>query len=114
MRSCTMTHRVAFHTARLLLLIGWLLLPGEALSQALPDHTAYPQFASGAIPPNILLVLDNSGSMNTKAYQDPFDPTKTYFGIFDSLECYDYGSNKFFPDPTANPATPGTCNNGTY
>jgi type IV pilus assembly protein PilY1 len=96
------------------LLVAMLLLPVQARGQSLADYTSYPLFSTGAVPPNILLLLDNSGSMNTKAYQSAFDPTKTYYGLFDPLECYDYSSNKFIPDPAANPATLGTCTNGTY
>lgn len=83
---------------------------GEGHAQSLSDYTAYPPFtATTAVPPNILLLLDNSGSMNTKAYQTAFDPTRVYYGLFDPLECYTYGSNKFQPDSAANPDAPGTC-----
>lgn len=83
---------------------------GEGHAQSLSDYTAYPPFtATTAVPPNILLLLDNSGSMNTKAYQIAFDPARVYYGLFDPLECYTYGSNKFQPDPAANPSSPGTC-----
>lgn len=97
-----------------LMLIGVLPGTSEVHAQALADYTASPPFTTTAIPPNILLLLDNSGSMNTRAYETAFDASKAYYGLFDPYECYDYGSNKFQPDPATNPTTLGTCSNGTY
>ncbi len=99
----------------LLMTAGLVGPPWVAAQTTMADYTTTPLFAADAsVPPNILLVLDNSGSMNRAAYQDAFDPTRTYFGLYDPLECYDYGSNKFIPDPTANPAGPGICTNVPY
>jgi type IV pilus assembly protein PilY1 len=86
-----------------------VLAPEHGHAQAMADYTAFPPFSSVAVPPNILLILDNSGSMNSAAYQETFDPAKLYAGLFDSLECYAYGSNKFQPSPDANPASPAIC-----
>ncbi len=99
-----------------LVLAASLLGPTHVAAQVtMADYTATPPFASDtSVPPNVLLVLDNSGSMNLAAYQNAFDPNTTYFGLYDPLECYDYGSNKFIPDPAANPATPGTCPTAPY
>lgn len=92
-----------------------ILGPIEVNAQAMADYTAYPPFVgANAVPPNILLLLDNSGSMNSMAFGTAFDPNQTYSGLFDQLECYNYGSNKFIPDPTANPATLGTCTTSPY
>jgi len=96
------------------LTVGGLLFPVKAKAQSITDYTASPPFISQNVPPNILLLLDNSGSMNSNAYDNPFDPATTYFGLYDPFECYDYASNKFIPDPAANPASPGTCSNGSY
>jgi len=101
----------ALSLASLILILG----PTEVNAQAMADYTSVPAFVGrDAVPPNILLLLDNSGSMNTVAYQTSFDPTKSYFGLFDPLECYDYGSNKFIPNPAANPTTLGTCTTSPY
>lgn len=78
------------------------------------DYTAIPPFVPDVVPPNVLLLMDNSGSMNQVAYAENFDPTHTYYGIFDPLECYSYASNKFIPNPDANPTAPGTCPNASY
>lgn len=100
---------------RTLAILGWWWLaavlsgPMEARAQSISDYTSTPPFISNAVAPNILLLLDNSGSMNSRAYQTAFDTATTYYGIFDPTECYQYSSNRFQPDPASNPATPGTC-----
>jgi len=95
--------------AALLLIAGALLWPSGVQAVDMADYANSPIFVGNVVPPNILLLMDNSGSMNYRAYQDAFDTSKKYFGVFDSLECYSYGSNKFTPDPAANPSSPGTC-----
>src|SRR5688572_5542090 len=104
-----------FTLACALSLASLILGSTEANAQAMADYTAYPPFVgANAVPPNILLLLDNSGSMNGMAFGAAFDQNQTYSGLFDSLECYDYGSNKFLPDATANPATLGSCTTSPY
>jgi len=49
----------------------FLLFQGRSTFSAepsLPDYTAYPIFQVNAIEPNILIILDNSASMNLQAY----------------------------------------------
>jgi type IV pilus assembly protein PilY1 len=88
----------------------------EVRAQSMADYTAYPPFVgANAVPPNVLLIMDNSGSMNEAAYNgQAFDPARAYGGLFDATECYSYGSNRFSPDPAGNPATPGTCTDASY
>ncbi len=92
-----------------LLMIVALSGPTQADAQFLSDYTSTPPFITSTVAPNILLLLDNSGSMNSRAYQTAFDTATTYYGIFDPTECYSYSSNRFQPDSSANPSTPGTC-----
>ena len=99
-----------------LVVTTFLCIPTQASAQvSMADYTATPPFATETnVPPNVLLVLDNSGSMNRVAFDymgnlNAFDPTTVYSGLFDPLECYTYGSQKFDPNPAANPLTPGTC-----
>lgn len=93
--------------------------PTQAEAQSMADYTSTPAFAvDTSVPPNVLLVLDNSGSMNNMAYGyggnvNTFDTNIVYFGLFDPYECYDY-NGKFEPDPSANPLTPGTCLTDPY
>lgn len=98
-----------------LMLAEAVMGPVHADAQTMDQYTASPPFITNAVPPNVLLLMDNSGSMNEAAYKDAaFNPSQTYYGLYDPLECYSYGSNKFIPDPAANPATPGTCTNASY
>jgi type IV pilus assembly protein PilY1 len=105
-------HEITIVAIALCLLTGIGLWPIDVKAQALADYTSSPPFITEAVPPNILLLMDNSGSMNRMAYDTStaaFDPTRLYYGLFDNLECYTYGSNKYQPDPVANPTTLGTC-----
>src|SRR5437867_7037780 len=90
------------------------LWPVEVRAQSMSDYTASPPFVSNTVPANILLLLDNSGSMNNMAFTTAFNPATTYSGLFDATECYSYSSNVFQPDPSANPAAPGICTNASY
>jgi type IV pilus assembly protein PilY1 len=59
------------------------------------DYTCYPIFMAQSIRPNILIILDNSGSMNLQAYTDTFNPSRQYYGYFSSNLKYTYTSNRF-------------------
>jgi len=43
-----------------------------AVEPELADYTSYPVFMANSVQPNILIVLDNSGSMNEVAYTDEY------------------------------------------
>jgi type IV pilus assembly protein PilY1 len=82
--------------------------PNKAHAQAMADYTSIPPFIADAVPPNVLLLMDNSGSMNTSAFHEngeAYVPTKEYNGYFAPDKCYSYGSNKF--TPVADKATTG-------
>lgn len=67
------------------------------------DYTAVPPFVSSATTPNIIILMDNSGSMSNLGNCDgtddgdcvdagdkAFTNTTTWAGYFDSLTCYAY------------------------
>ncbi|MCP4116024.1 MAG: hypothetical protein GY737_11585 [Desulfobacteraceae bacterium] len=75
----------------------------------LNDYLSYPPFVSSRVPPNILLVMDNSGSMNEYAYHEVkgkrcsntlawtgYDPSKEYYGLFNSNKCYGYDNTRHY------------------
>ena len=106
---------------RFVILVLWLLgsligpLKVIAAPPSMSDYTASPPFITKVVPPNILLLLDISGSLNIAAYSGlTFDPAATYTGLFEPAECYGRNSGRFEPDPDPNPATPGVCANTTY
>lgn len=95
--------------------LGALFIPQVAHGQNMADYTAMPPFIADAVPPNVLLLMDNSGSMNLSAYHrsgEAYDPNREYQGYFASGKCYSYGSNQFTPGPdqatTGNPCASGT------
>ncbi len=101
-----------------LLLAAGLVSPGYGKAQSLADYTSTPTFVSDSVPPNILIVFDNSGSMQIMAFEAaPFSNSTSYTGIYDPTECYQYltsPTERFVGDPGVNPATPGTCSNASY
>ena len=55
----------------LIILLQFILISrSEAASPDMIDYTAYPPFVSQQVTPNVLVLLDNSGSMNEFAYKD--------------------------------------------
>ncbi len=71
--------------------------------ETMADYTDNPIFMSNTITPNVLIIQDNSGSMNDMAYagsqtnptEMPYNPAKTYFGYFSTNRKYSYASNVF-------------------
>ncbi|MDA2911940.1 hypothetical protein MYX04_13560, partial [Nitrospiraceae bacterium AH_259_D15_M11_P09] len=113
-----MTHQTMSVFAILALASAAVLLPPlEANGQSLIDYTAYPEFlasTSGEVPPNILILLDNSQTMNKKAYQDAFDPNKTYVGLFNPKRCYQVDANAVFNYESSDKASVSATCTGTY
>src|SRR3990172_4625396 len=70
-----------------------------ALSGEMDQYCSTPPFLGNAVPPNVLIVLDNSGSMNDQAYTGDYDPTQFasghYYGYFDPTKNYRYSSNEW-------------------
>jgi type IV pilus assembly protein PilY1 len=76
------------------------LLAGS--SPSITDYTAFPPFISEAVPPNVLIILDNSADMNEFAYKTPdtgslltnpdmsYNPSTEYYGYFDTNSMYKY------------------------
>jgi type IV pilus assembly protein PilY1 len=82
-----------------------------AVPPPLTDYCQIPPFvtgASGAIKPNVLLMVDNSGSMYEFAYKTPgkgqndyddsYNPASEYYGYFDTAKMYKYDGNNFLVD----------------
>ncbi len=87
------------------------------------DYVAYPPFLTSKVAPNVLLVMDNSGSMNEFAYHETqgqrcgsdtawtgYEPGKEYYGLFNSNKLYSYdNTNHYFyedGDTVDDPTTP--------
>jgi len=88
---------------KLLLLFFSLLNTAIAseVNELIDRYYVIPPFLqSGNVKPNVLLIVDNSGSMKRPAYwpsnlsfsktDSSFDPNKTYYGIFNPEQRYSY------------------------
>ncbi len=114
--------QVKRHAMFLLMAIGLVLaFSGSALAVATAtnvsnsDYSIIPSYVVQNVPPNIMILLDNSGSFYNFAYRDAnndcsavsdpctgFDPTRTYYGYFNPDLWYQYSSSRFAPD-SSNP-----------
>ncbi len=89
-----------------------LTLNNSAVSNA--TYWIDPPFLSAKVPPNVFILLDNSGSMNCPAYPGSYDPSQfdsgDYFGYYDPHSMYQYDStNKDWNVTTADPASATTA-----
>ena len=71
---------------------------GLAAEPSMATYTSYPIFQLSTVAPNILIILDNSASMNEQAYEGPYDHNTKYYGYFEPHKKYSYGSNIFVRD----------------
>jgi len=72
---------------------------GLAAEPSMATYTSYPIFQLNSVAPNILIILDNSASMNEQAYVGAYDHSIEYYGYFEHHKKYSYGSNIFVRDP---------------
>jgi type IV pilus assembly protein PilY1 len=106
---------------------GIVMAPTHSAAQSNADYTAQPQFISNVVTPNIILIMDNSGSMSgltcdfsnpadgdcRDAGDRPFNNATTFSGYFDSLLCYTYdsGSDARFEPATVKATLATACPN---
>ena len=111
------SRNIATRGTVMLALVGCLVGPGALQAQTMDQYYAVPPFVSDQVAPNIVLLLDNSGSMSglacdltpsgdgdcTDADDRPFTNTFRFSGYFDSDLCYTYdnGADKRFEPATA-------------
>lgn len=88
---------------------------------AMDEYCVTPPFVAQSISPNILIVLDNSGSMCGQAYSGDYDTSQfnsgLYYGYFDGTKNYKYTSNGRWEITTAAMATGTVANpiaNGSF
>ena len=76
----------------------------QALAQTNADYNSAPPFIATAIQPNVLIVLDNSGSMCDQAYTGSYDTSGFangyYYGYFDGSKNYKYSNNNRWEETT--------------
>ncbi len=125
---------IAMRASLLVALFGMVVVTGHSHAQSNADYTAQPQFVSNVVTPNILILMDNSGSMSNRACEaascgvlpdgttstvTTFVATTRYNGFANPLRCYlwDATDNRF-ENGTAkaalNTACPGTEYDGNF
>ena len=79
----------------LLLTLSVVLLPIAVGAQTNADYHCFPSFITQGVKANILIILDNYGSMNNMAFgydnqdyyhPDDYDPNVTYYGYFNPAQ----------------------------
>jgi type IV pilus assembly protein PilY1 len=120
-----MKHLRTYSFSILFILLSFLAATGAEAANSMAPYLSTPIFMSNAVPPNVLIIFDNSGSMNQMAYWEetvehsegdpwwqvdvvpttPYDPARNYYGYFvagtpANRVMYSYTSNKFDRDPS--------------
>ena len=121
------SRNIATRGTVMLALVGCLAAPSALQAQTMDQYAAVPPFVSDQVAPNIILILDNSGSMSNLAcdFSNPadgdcsdvgdknFDNTLSFSGYFDPLLCYTYdaGADARFEPATVKAALATACSN---
>jgi len=117
---------IATRGAVMLALAGCLLGPSVLQAQTMDQYYAVPPFVNDQVAPNVILLLDNSGSMADRAcdptwcgvlagggttpVNENFVATSSYSGFFNSLACYTYdATNTRFDSAAAKATLNATC-----
>lgn len=88
----------------------WTFTTAQNLTPAEPnEYCQVPPFVAGTgVTPNVLLIVDNSGSMNDFAYKTKdmgassdksdasYNPNTSYYGYFESGRMYKYNTSGYF------------------
>jgi type IV pilus assembly protein PilY1 len=80
-----------------------LLCSNMGFAQEMAPYCCAPPFVTTVVPPNILISLDNSGSMYERAYTTDtiyMTDTISYYGYFKPESNYVWASNHFESSPT--------------
>lgn len=91
-------NRALFSFAFVFLFTGYNIAP--VIGAEVADYSALPPFLTTEVTPNVMFMLDNSGSMKhslydggswrCSSYGNDFNPAKEYYGLFDGAKKYKY------------------------
>ncbi|HWC51083.1 MAG TPA: hypothetical protein VG453_05325, partial [Nitrospira sp.] len=127
---CNMKPLGSALTILTLAILGMWMNPGVAQAQANADYSATPPFVSDIAVPNILILMDNSGSMANRACESSscgvlsdgttstvttFNATTRYSGYADPFRCYVWdATDNRFENGTAKAVLNTTCGGGEW
>ena len=77
-----------FFSLLVMLMTVFIVQPANAAK--VEDYISNPPFSTASVPPNVVVMLDNSGSMKSSMYGNSFNPDNEYYGIFNSESNYAY------------------------
>jgi type IV pilus assembly protein PilY1 len=108
----------------------WMAGDGLRAQVINSTYSAVPAFISSNTVPNVLLLIDNSGSMSNRGCESTacgvlpdgttstttaFTPTTRYSGYFDSLQCYKFnGTDDRFEQEAAKATLNATCSGSQF
>jgi len=93
-------------------LLFFLVIGLDVFATSISNYCSTPPFITSTVIPNVLFIVDNSGSMKYAAYwplnlhhtdiDNSFDNSTRYYGIFDSNSRYSYSKDGdyFYKDPS--------------
>ncbi|OPX18342.1 hypothetical protein BXT86_01685 [candidate division WOR-3 bacterium 4484_100] len=84
------------------IMIAMIIMGGLLIGQDMAPYCCSPPFVTTVVAPNILISLDNSGSMFDRAYSSTTiytTDTTSYYGYFKPESMYRWQNNRFVSDP---------------
>jgi len=76
-----------------------MMMSNSPMAPSIVEYTHYPVLQSDQVPPNVMILLDNSGSMGfSAAYPGDYNATHDYYGYFTSTARYNYVDGMFVRD----------------
>ena len=79
-----------FFSLHVILITVFVLIDQSANAAKVEDYISNPPFSTASVPPNVVVMLDNSGSMKSSMYGNSFNTDEEYYGIFNSDRNYAY------------------------
>ena len=77
----------------------YAMMNNSPMAPSIVEYTHYPVLQSDQVPPNVMILLDNSGSMGfTSAYPGDYNSTHEYYGYFTPTARYNYVNGMFVRD----------------
>ncbi len=73
-------------------------IPALIYTQTMSDYCSAPPYVTRTVPPNVTIVLDNSGAMLTPAFTSEYDPSrqKDFIGYFNTDKTYCASNSSFY------------------